>query len=109
MPVLGEELEPESGQLVLQPGADPAVASPHRVESLVEDGAERSVERLDHRDGRGVVVRALRARDVALEETDVEVPGLWRSRACAHAGPGALGEREGRQSGRDTEALLGAR
>ena len=52
------------GSACLEPGADAAVAGPDRVEALVEHRAERGVQRLDHRDGRGVVVRVRAPPDV---------------------------------------------
>ncbi len=53
-----DQPEPELGELRLEPRADGAVARPRRLEALVEQRAERGVQREDHRDRRGVVVHA---------------------------------------------------
>ena len=54
--------KPELGQRALQLRADLRVARPRRLEPFVEQHAEAGVQRVEHRDRRGVVVAARAAR-----------------------------------------------
>ena len=80
--VLGEGAEAELGQRVLEQAADVTVPRVRRVEPFGEQHAETGVQRVEHRDRRGVVVAA-RGADVVGEQREVEVPALRRRGAAA--------------------------
>ncbi len=105
--VLREELQPHLGQAVLQRLAAFLVPGVYGGQALLEDPAERRVQRRDHRDRRGVVVLASAAfaGDVGTDHAQVEIP---RARVDHPPRPGPLAHRERRQPGRHTEALLSA-
>src|SRR5262245_33321576 len=77
------------------------------VETLVEDNTEPGVERVEHRDGRGVVIAA-RAPDVVGDQRKVEVPRLCRRRTRSDALDGAGREADRRETRWDAEAFLRA-
>ena len=73
---------PSSGSASCNSPPDVAVPGVGGVEALFEHDAEARVQRVEHRDGRGVVIAAGGA-DVVGEQREVEVPrlrGLRRGR-----------------------------
>src|SRR5262245_34135925 len=84
------------------------MAFPDGVEALLEHCSQAGVQRVDHHDGRRVVIATRRAADVGADEPQVEVPRLRWMHAVAQPVHGALPERERREPGRDSQALLGA-
>ena len=104
-----EQLEPELLQAVLEQPAGLVVAGPDVLEALLGDPGQARVQADDHRHRRGVVVgpAALAGgfAHVAPQQAEVEVPAAGLLHAAVE---GPVVDRERREAGRDTEALLGA-
>ena len=101
-------VEAELGERVLQQAADAPVPLPRLLEPFLEQHAEPGVQRVEHRDRRGVVIAA-RGADVVGEQSRGR--GTTTARAptgCAHVRPRGR-EADRRETGRDAEALLRSR
>ena len=102
--LLGEQREAELLEAPLQCPAAGLVTGPRRVEAFLQKHTQAGVQGVDHRDRRRVVVPAGGAHVVA-DQAEVEIPrpGLFHESA---AGP--VVHRQRGQTGRHTQALLGA-
>src|SRR6478736_1295459 len=105
---LGEQLEAAAADLLLEVSAGVGVTLEAVLEALVEDAAERLVQRVDVEDRRGVVVRDRPLDPVLAQQVEVE---RERDRRLARgdALERAVGDRDRRHAGRRGERLLGAR
>src|SRR4029079_5136653 len=102
--LFGEQAEPQLGERVLELGTDLRVTRPRGVESFVEHDTQSRMERVQHRDGRGVVI-APRAADVVGDEAEIEVPRLRRVHPTPNARDRAVGEDTPRKAGRNPQGL----
>src|SRR6266852_3298261 len=107
MALLSSKIEAHRFESGVQSHGVRAMALEARVESLFNDDPERFVNRIVHRDRRGMMIDAV-GTTVALDHREVEVPRTAFALALAHGLHGALAERHRRESGRRADSLLRA-